>query len=55
MTTLKTYPELNDLVYTIVGKTIREINKVTIPVKSEMPYKAQWVLEEVIKDLQKYV
>lgn len=55
------YPELYKIALTIADDTCREINKQTedfggfAAVESEMPYKAQWVLEEAIKILQERV
>jgi hypothetical protein len=49
------YPELDKIAKTISIKTCKEINKCVRDVKSEMPYKAQYVLEETIKILEKQV
>ena len=50
------YPELRERVVTIVKQTIESINRSANEVqKSEMPYKAQWILENVIEELQSRV
>jgi hypothetical protein len=55
------YPKLYKIALKIADDTCREINKQTedfgdfAAVESEMPYKAQWVLEEAIKILQERV
>jgi hypothetical protein len=49
------YPELRKISDKIAEKTAVMINTETQKVSSKMPYKAQWVLEEVIKDLEKRV
>lgn len=46
------YPELEKVAMKIANETAKMINKETEHVKSEMPYKAQYVLEEVVKILQ---
>lgn len=48
----KKYPELNEIVTKLSDMLLLEINQKTKRVKSEMPYKAQYVLEEIIKKLQ---
>jgi hypothetical protein len=49
------YPELDELAESIAGMVGREINKRVRSINSEMPYKAQYVLEEVIQHLQEQV
>lgn len=50
------HPELDYLAVQIAGDVIRRINKDAPKVKDDsMPYKAQYVLEEVIKILQECV
>jgi hypothetical protein len=46
------YPELQKIADKIADETAENINKEVKDVKSNMPYKAQWVLEEVVKDLK---
>lgn len=46
------YPELRKLARDIAQETCQTINARTKDVVSEMPYKAQFVLEEVIKILE---
>jgi hypothetical protein len=45
------YPELQKIADKISDETAEKINQEVRDVKSNMPYKAQWVLEEVVKDL----
>jgi hypothetical protein len=52
---LKRYPEFSLLVDKIVHAVVIEINAEARKIKSEMPYKAQFVLEEVIRELQERV
>ena len=52
---IKQYPELMKAAKEISYETIRKINKVAPTIKSEMPYKAQFILEEVIKNLEENV
>lgn len=49
------YPELRKIVDMVSRITTRAINDEIKKVNSDMPYKAQWVLEELIKDLEKRV
>lgn len=49
------YPELNNLAQAIATTTLIGINQAITHVKSEMPYKAQCVLEMVIKKLEEKV
>ena len=49
------YPELRKIADKIADETADKINSSVENVKSKMPYKAQWVLEEVIRDLEKRV
>ena len=46
------YPELKRIARGIAMETCKDINAQTKNVVSEMPYKAQFVLEEVIKILE---
>ena len=50
-----TYPELDDIAKGLAYEVSTEINKRTAAVTSAMPYKAQYVLEELIKLLQQKV
>jgi hypothetical protein len=52
---LKRYPEFNALVEELRIKTIREIQAKADKIQSEMPYKQQFVLEELIRQLQELV
>ncbi len=49
------YPELDTEAARIADEVAGMINEVAPTIKSEMPYKAQYILEEVIKDLQERV
>ena len=49
------YPELRKIADKIADETAEKINKEVKDVKSKMPYKAQWVLEEVVKDLEERI
>jgi hypothetical protein len=49
------YPELRKIADRIAEKTAVMINTEIQKVSSKMPYKAQWVLEEVIRDLESRV
>jgi len=50
------YPELRAKVPAIVTNCLKAVNEAARQVKvSDMPYKAQWILEEVIKELQSRV
>lgn len=51
----KKYPELIKIAQDMWYDITKEINKRVKNVKSDMPYKAQYVLEELIKRLQKSV
>ena len=46
------YPELNQIARQVANETCKAINAAVPGVESKMPYKAQWVLEEVIEILQ---
>ena len=48
----KNYPELRVIVDKLADSVTKQINEAIKHVKSEMPYKSQWVLEELIKELQ---
>lgn len=49
------YPELLSISEELADQVLREINQRVPPVESKMPYKTQWVLEELINILQKSV
>lgn len=49
------YPELTAIAKKLSESVARQINDLTKDVKSEMPYKAKYVLEEVIKLLEEKV
>ncbi len=55
VTGLKRYPEFRNLVDEIASDAIGRINAGVQLIKSEMPYKSQFVLEELISRLQKSV
>ena len=52
---IKKYPELDEIAAGIVLITVSEINNQTKNIKSEMPYKVQYVLEMVIQQLTELV
>ena len=52
MTDPEKYPELRKIADKIADETSDKINKEVKNVESKMPYKAQWVLEEVVRDLK---
>jgi hypothetical protein len=54
-TGLKRYPEFTPLVDKVVRAAVQMINAEAGKVQSEMPYKAQFTLEEVIRELQERV
>ena len=49
---VESYPELIKIAKEIADETVEEINEEVQDVKSKMPYKAQFVLEEVVRDLE---
>lgn len=49
------YPELYQISLDIANKTCCQINERAETVHSEMPYKAQFILEELIKILEERV
>lgn len=49
------YPELMAIAEKIADSTSIDINEQVQAVQSDMPYKAQWVLEETIKILRERV
>jgi hypothetical protein len=49
---IKKYPELDEIAKEIACNTLAQCNAKTRDVKSEMPYRAQYVLEEIIKHLE---
>ena len=48
----KQYPELDEIAMNIAQEIGRMINGSVVKIKSEMPYKSQYVLEEVIMHLE---
>jgi hypothetical protein len=52
---IKKYPELDEIANEIACTVLAQCNTRTRNVKSEMPYKAQYVLEEIIQLLEKQV
>lgn len=52
---LERYPEFTDAVKEISNTTIQAISQKAKTITSEMPYKAQFLLEEVIKNLEERV
>lgn len=52
---IKKYPELDEIADEIAIHTLKLCNASTRAVKSEMPYKAQYVLEMVIQKLEDQV
>ena len=52
---LKKYPELTKLADKIAMDVAKRINQEAAKVKSEMPYRQQYVLEEVIRLLRDMV
>lgn len=55
MTSLEKYPEFKELVSEISQLALKEIREHAGLIESEMPYKQQFVLEEIIKELEKSV
>lgn len=53
--TIKTYPELEDVAQYLSDELCKRINHISHYVQSEMPYKAGYILETVIKNLQERV
>ena len=49
---IKKYPELDTIANEMACETLAKINAKTRDIKSEMPYRAQYVLEELIKHLE---
>jgi hypothetical protein len=49
---LQRYPEFKPLVDKIVREVLTQINAEARKIQSEMPYKAQFTLEEIIKELE---
>lgn len=49
------YPELDAEAARIADEVARMINEVVPTIESEMPYKAQYILEELIKNLESRV
>ena len=48
----KQYPELDEIARDIAQEIGRMINGSVVKIESEMPYKAQYVLEEIIRHLE---
>ena len=48
----KQYPELDEIAMNIAQEIGRMINGSVFQIKSEMPYRSQYVLEEVIRYLE---
>ena len=49
---LERYPEFKKVVGKLASQVCKEINKEAKNIESEMPYKAQFILEELIQNLQ---
>ena len=49
------FAELNVIAHTICENTCRQINTQSEYVQSEMPYKTQYILEQVVKLLQERI
>lgn len=49
------YPELMQIVEILADEVSIKINQAALEVQTEMPYKEQWILEELIKVLQERV
>ena len=52
---LERYPEFKKLVMEIANETCKKINAEAPKIKSDMPYKCQFTLEEVIRVLESRV
>lgn len=52
---IKKYPELSKLARELAHDLVKEINQKAPKIKSEMPYREQFVLEEIIELLKKWV
>lgn len=50
-----TYPEFEPLVHSLANEVCDKINQTAPSIESEMIYKRGYVLEELIKELQKRV
>jgi hypothetical protein len=48
----KEYPELDKIADEITIEVVKLINAKAYTVESKMPYKAQYILEEIIKNLE---
>lgn len=55
MTMMTKYPELTKVANELATQVLQAINKQAPEIESEMPYKAQFILEEVIKILKSHV
>jgi len=51
-TSLDRYPEFKELVNDLADDVSKKINKEARKIESKMPYKSQFVLEEVIRLLE---
>jgi hypothetical protein len=49
------YPELDRIAKEIADDVLKRIDRVVEPIKSKMPYKTQYVLEEIIERLEAQV
>ncbi len=54
-TSLQKYPEFEGLVNKLASEVCSKINKEAVKIESTMPYKTQFVLEELIKVLESRV
>ena len=54
-TSLDKYPEFKELANDLADEITKKINKEARKIESKMPYKSQFVLEEVIKILEERV
>lgn len=48
---LEQYPEFRPIVLKLASNICHSINQEAILIESKMPYKAQFILEELIKEL----
>jgi hypothetical protein len=49
------YPELDKIANEITIEVVKLINDKALKVESKMPYRAQYVLEQIIKNLENLV
>ena len=52
---IRTYPELTKVAQKMAIQIAMDINNIAPTIESEMPYKAQFILEELIKELESRV